>query len=193
MVVVFICLTIAYTLAIFLTIYLGLLTYYGIQGSQEHVNQFVIEKMKEWFLVFELDGLEFSLKTFYYLVLGLLFVLLLFYMLYFIFVKGYFKKLYYQPDVNTSKTEAPEFSNATKFAAYFGIYITMTILFLFLLMSMYYLSGSQLMFSCILYIIIFMMFTLLIYNYTMERNNKNIGIIFAVFFVYVILHMMFLI
>lgn len=192
MIVVFIFLVIAYTLAIFATIYICLTIYFGIEGKYDDVNKVVLELMREWFLVFDLDGITFSMKTFYYLILGLFFGLMLFYMLYFIFVKGYFKKLYYQADVNPDKRDDPEFSNATKFAGYFGMYLTMSLLFLFILITLFYMSGNAMMLSCFIYIVIFMMFTILIYNYTMERNKKNIFIIFLVFFFYVILHMLFL-
>lgn len=192
MIVVFVFLAIAYVLAIFLTIYVGLLVYIGVEGKHDKVAEHAKEMMSEWFMVFDLDGTTFNMKTFYYIILGLVFVLMLFYMLYFIFVKGYLPKLYYQNDVNTDKSDAPEFYNASKFAMYYGIYIIMAILYVFILMTMFYLSGNTLMFSCILYVIIFMMFTLLIYKYTMEKNKKNVFVIFLVFFIYVIVHMLFL-
>lgn len=191
-IVVFIFLAIAYVLAIFLTVYLGILVYVGVEGKHDKVAERAKEIMSEWFMIFDLDGTTFNMKTFYYIILGLVFVLMLFYMLYFIFVKGYLPKLYYQTDVNTDKTDAPELYNATKFALYYGIYVIMAVLYVFILMTLFYLSGNTLMFSCTIYVVIFMMFTLLIYKYTMERNKKNVFIIFLVFFIYVILHMLFL-
>lgn len=186
MIIVFVCLVIAFTIALFVFIYVMLLLYYSNKDGIPDPVPFVKEKMKKWFMSFEVDGFDYDLRKFYILAVVLLFGSMLFFMLYFIFVKSYLQNIYYQNDINVEKSNKAEFLNSYKFINYYGLYLVLLLLFSLLLISIFYLTGNNLLYLSLFYIIVSMMFVMLISKYTLERSAWRIFVLMLVFLIFVI-------
>jgi hypothetical protein len=179
-------LAIAYFLAMLILMTLVIWVYFYLTSEDNSpITRWTLDLMSYIFWRFDLDGTDHIISYFYMLIVIIIFGCMMFFLVYHLFVKNYLKNLGYPLAVNTSKTNKPEFSNPTKFAYFYGLYLILLLLFFILLFSLYHLSTNTLLFPCLLYIIVAMMFMMLIYRYTIERSKPwRIGVLWLVYFVW---------
>jgi hypothetical protein len=190
MLIVFICLTIAYFIACLVAIAIILFAYYEFMDDDDNQETWpkVVAFMKDIFMLHDVTNL-------YSLFFIIIFGALLFFLIYHLLVKKVLPLLYYSDFVKSDK-DKQEFLNPVKFIMFYGIYIILLVIFCILLYT-YTLNTLDVkekstdVFDILVYIgkvcfvgfalLTYIMFTMLIYRFTMARDKPfQVPVLFVV-------------
>jgi hypothetical protein len=177
-------LSIAYFIAIviilFIIIFIVFYIYLSITIEDENVSivklafNYTSEIIKHILWNYYLGDKEQTLFKIYAMLIIIIFITIAIFLGYHLFVKSYLKNIAYPQVVDTNKTDKPEFTNPTKFAMYYGLYIILMVLFYIILLAFYnfnFDSNTKLCIINIAFAIITMMFIMIIYKYTLDRSK----------------------
>jgi hypothetical protein len=181
-------LSIAYFIAIFVIIFIAIFMYIVFK---EDDNYFDLTKTK--FKLFFWSYNDKKLLFIYVTLIMILFITIIGFLLYHLFVKSYFKNIEYPQLIeNKDQTEdQTEFSNPTKFAMYYGLYLIIIFIFYFILLALYnknFDGEIKFIFINFFIAIVTLMFIMLIYKYTLNRSKiLKVFIIWASYLIFTII------
>jgi hypothetical protein len=187
----FVILTITYFIAIVIAILVIIAVFIGLTNKDKDLEiwKMAASKLSNLIWQFEINGETHVLLYMYGIIIAILLISMILFMVYFIFVKDYLTNLYYPMYVDMNKKNPkPEFTNTTKFACFYGLYVIIIFMFFMLLFSIYHLSNESLLINCIIYIVIVIMLMMLIYRYTLERSAFRVLIIWIVSFLFLVIY-----
>ena len=121
------------------------------------------------------DDKNVNLISYYLLLFFVLIVMFLFYMIYTKLVKGYFNNLFYESVFNENKPDIEDKPQALKYLYQYGVLIILMMLFVLLLLNYTKLSKFKILFIYnIIFIAIYVLVTLAILRYQLQKNVKKL-------------------